>query len=111
MGNSTPPLKVQHQKSESVAQTNKGEAHGPTELHRLSSGETATSGKNIKSRASMMKSASANDKAQDDELKNLNQISANNKKQDPQSSELAKIQPTSASRIPHELLVTESETQ
>ena len=58
-----------------------------------------------------MKSVSGNDKLQEDELKNLNHISANNKKQDTQSSELAKIQPTSASRIPHELLVTQSETQ
>lgn len=57
----------------------------------------------------MMKSVSANEKVQDDELKNLNHVSA--KKSDTQSSELAKIQPTSASRIPHELLVTESETQ
>ena len=51
----------------------------------------------------------ANEKVQDDELKNLNHVST--KKMDTQSSELAKIQPTSASRIPHELLVTESETQ
>ena len=80
MGNSNSPLKIQHQKSESVAQANKGEAHGPAELHRLSSGETAASGKNIKSRVSMVKSVSANDKGQEDDLKNLNQISANNKK-------------------------------
>ena len=111
IGNSTSPLKLHSkQNSEAIAQaSNKGDAHGP-DLHRLSSGETSASGKNnIKSRQPMMKSVSANEKVQDDELKNLNHVSA--KKMDTQSSELAKIQPTSASRIPHELLVTKSETQ
>lgn len=77
-GNSTSPLKLHSkQNSEAVAQAcNKGDAHGP-DLNRLSSGETSASGKNtIKSRTPMMKSVSANEKVQDDELKNLNHVSA-----------------------------------
>ena len=110
--NSVSPLQL-HQKQLSEVtplQAYGDKAYAADEEARPSSGATSASGKHPKSRQSIKKSVSANDNKvnNDDELQNLNTAS---KKQEAQSSELAKIQPTAANRISHELLVKQSETQ